>query len=86
MPKQSINPPIVLPSLAISDKQFARPSIRIEAHGDVALVAGHREFVGNRTARIRQAFSAAGQVLQPAFWWLPLFLSNQDLNSLEPSR
>ena len=88
MPKASIRPPIVLAFLGHRDEQLARPAVGVQADGDVALVAGDVELVGDRLPRVGQALAARlggdGGAAAAAFW--PSLLVFSGWLSFEPSR
>ena len=48
----SIRPPMVVPSLAMRDEDFAGLAVVVEADGDVAFVAGDVELVRDGVARV----------------------------------
>ena len=89
VPKASIRPPIVLPSLAmVMNSSPGRPS-SIQAHGDVTLVAGDVELVGDAIAAYRGGVRGGGLAALAAggggaLW--PSVLVVSGWLSFEPSR
>ena len=63
VPTVSIRPPMVLPSLAICDEEFAGLAVFEQADGEVAFVARDLELVGERHARVGHA--VAHRLVQP---------------------